>query len=77
MAPVTGGDAELGYMLASCAWVNDRPDCERKELVRPTEPEWAILGLDCRVGLGPCGTTAGEVRRYDVDGEAEVNGCIE
>jgi hypothetical protein len=53
MAPVTGGEVEPVYICASWAWVNDRPDCERKELVRPIEDGWAILGRGANVGLGP------------------------
>lgn len=36
-----------------------------------------MLGLVPEVGLGPCGTTEDDARRYEVEGEDEVNGCIE
>jgi len=36
---IIGGEAEVPYMFASWAWVNDRPDWDRKELVRPMEDD--------------------------------------
>jgi hypothetical protein len=70
MMPVTGGDAEPGYMLASWAWVKERPDCDRKELVLPTddgfdpgrEGRWWVTGLGC------C-TPGGVERSRDVEGD--------
>lgn len=67
----TGGDDERwGDMLANCAWVKDRPDCDKNEEVRPIE----VLGRD----MSGAGCTPGGVdRRREVEGEDDIGGCIE
>lgn len=67
----TGGDDERwGDMLANCAWVKDRPDCDKNEDVRPME----VLGRD----MSGAGCTPGGVdRRREVEGEDDIGGCIE
>jgi len=59
------GDAVLigGDILASWAWVNDRPDCERKDDVRPTDAP----GRAPRIGVAPW--IGGVDRSSEVDGD--------
>jgi hypothetical protein len=64
MGDCAGDDVLIGGdMLASCAWVNDRPDCERNEDVRPTDAP----GRAPKIGVAPC--IGGVDRSSDVDGE--------
>jgi hypothetical protein len=73
MAPVTGGEAEPAYMLASWAWVKERPDWDRKELVRPMDDglEPDREGRCCKIGLGPWAFGGGVERKSEVEGEEE------
>ena len=67
-----GGEAELAFILANWACVNDRPVWERNELVLPAEDGRS------KCELGPVRFGGGVQRRREVDGDVDtVNGWMD